>query len=379
MRILHVDHTAVLGGAERSPLELAAAQRRRGDDAIVAVGGPGPFSAALEEAGVPWLSLDLPRSYAGLAARTSLLGAALRAPAFALAAWRLRRAVSRVRPDMVQVHTRKGHVLATPALAFSRRRSVWHLRDRVPPRRLARLVMRAGMRRTSHAVGLSKWIVEEYERAGFRPRSGRIGIVPSGIDGRRLGKLPTPWLDGRRGPVIGFVGQITEWKAPHLVLQAFELLDGPPDRRLAIYGDVVFPAADHGYGAGLEAKIAASPQRERIDRVRGAGPEQAFAAIDILVHSSTAPEPFGRVVVEALAARRPVVALPHGAPAELLEGGRGVLAARCDAPALAEALAGLLADRKAAVRMAGLGPARAAEFQPDAVAGQMAREYETIG
>jgi glycosyltransferase involved in cell wall biosynthesis len=377
-RILHIDHAAVLGGAERSVLELAAAQRRLGDDALVAVGSRGPFAAALEEKGVPCIDLHLPRAYADLPARTNLLSAATRAPAYLLAAWRLRRAVSRARPDVVQVHTRKAQLLACVGLAFTRTPSVWHLRDGVPGRRPAQLMLRAGMRRTTHAVALSRWLVDAYAAAGFRPRSGRIGIVPSGVDGRGLSRLPTPWLAGERGPAIGFVGQITAWKGPHLVLAAFERLEGPPDSRLVICGEVMFPAADGGYGASLDARIAASPRRDSITRLRGLGPCEAFAAIDLLAHASTGPEPFGRVIVEALAAHRPVVAFPQGAPLELLEGGVGVLAERADATALSEALAAVLADRKAAARMAALGSARAAEFEPDRVAAAMALEYEAL-
>ncbi len=378
MRILHVDHSPVFGGAERSVLELAASQLRLGDEAIVAVGQPGAFSAALDEAGVPWTNLDLPDAFVHLpaTARVTALGASV--PAFAVAAVRLRRAASRVRPDVIHVHTRKAHLLASVAFLFSTTPTIWHLRDDVPSRRFARLVLRAGLRRAGHAVALSDWLASHYRACGLRPRSGRIGIVPSGIDGRALGTLPTPWLDGKRGPVVGYVGQIAAWKGPDLVVEAFERLHGPPDRQLTIAGDLWFPAAESGYETELEARIAASPERDRIHRLRGVGPVDAFASIDILVHSSIRPEPFGRVIVEALAARRPVVAFPQGAAPEILAEGIGVLAARVDSAALSQALATVLADRQAAARMAQAGVARAAEFAPDVVAERMAIEYEAL-
>lgn len=379
MRILHVDHSPVLGGAERSVLELAAAQRRRGDDAMVAVGRPGTFSAALDAAGIPWTSLNLSKAFIETAASTRLLGFVTRAPAFFVSAVRLRRAASRVRPDVIQVHTRKAHLLASVAFLFCRTQLVWHLRDDVPQRRLARLLLRTGIRGAGHAVALSQWLAENYRAHGLCPRSGRIGIVPSGIDGKALGRLPTPWLDGKRGPVVGYVGQIADWKGPDLVVEAFERLEGPPDRHLVVAGDVLFPSADDGYEARLDARIATSPETDRIRRLRGVGPEEAFASIDVLVHASIRPEPFGRVIVEALAARRPVVALPRGGASEILGQGCGVLADGTDATALAEALAKLLADPKAARRMTQAGVLRAAVFEPDAVAEHMAREYEVLG
>ena len=63
-----------------------------------------------------------------------------------------------------------------------------------------------------------------------------------------------------------------------------------------------------------------------------------FSAMDIFVHASTKPEPFGMVILEAMAARRPVVATNIGGPPEILEGGRcGILVPPGDAGAIADA------------------------------------------
>jgi glycosyltransferase involved in cell wall biosynthesis len=378
MKILHVDHSPVFGGAERSVLELAAAQLRRGDDVTVAVGRPGAFSEALSAAGVPWLDLNLPESFVQMTA-TSRLGAVVAlVPAFAQAAWRMRRGTLRQQPDVIQVHTRKAHLVSSVAFFGTSVPLVWHMRDDVPPRALARFIFRIGLRRVNHVVVLTDWLADNYRAARLLPRSGRVGIVPSGVDGRALGALPTPWLDGQRGPVIGFVGQIAAWKGVDMVVDAFDLLDGPADRCLTIAGDVWFPAAERGYDEALETRIARSRNRDRIKRLHGASPAEAFAAIDLLVHASLRPEPFGRVLVEALAARRPVVALPRGAAPEILAGGVGVLADSADATGLARGIEKLLADPAAAARMVEAGLARAAQFAPDAVAEKMAHEYEAL-
>ena len=177
MRILHVDHTPVFGGAERSVLQLAAAQRARGDDAVVATGQPGPFSKALEAAGVPWIDMRLPDGYVLATATTPLLGMIARLPAFLRSARRLRSVSRAARADVVQVHTRKAQLLSSIAFLGTKTPVVWHLRDDVPPRRVARLA-RSGSGPGAAASGSSRV-------ASTAARSRRSRLPGSMAGGRR--------------------------------------------------------------------------------------------------------------------------------------------------------------------------------------------------
>jgi glycosyltransferase involved in cell wall biosynthesis len=77
-----------------------------------------------------------------------------------------------------------------------------------------------------------------------------------------------------------------------------------------------------------------------------------LAASDMVVHSSSEPEPFGRVVVEAMLAERPVIATDAGGPSDILEHEKtGLLVPLKDAPAMAQALAQLIENPLAAARM----------------------------
>src|SRR5437870_4718334 len=111
MRILHVDHSPVLGGAERSVLELARAQQARGHHVRVAVGRSGPFTAALEAAGVAWTDLRWPPEYVFAPNASPVWRMARGAGAAVQAAWLLRRLICRWRPDVVQAHTRKSQLV----------------------------------------------------------------------------------------------------------------------------------------------------------------------------------------------------------------------------------------------------------------------------
>ena len=87
-----------------------------------------------------------------------------------------------------------------------------------------------------------------------------------------------------------------------------------------------------------------------------------MAACDIVAHSSTAPEPFGRVIVEGMLSSKPVVATNAGGASELIENGEtGVLVPPNDATAMQGAFVEL--QQRAAYReqLAGAGRRSALE------------------
>ena len=76
-------------------------------------------------------------------------------------------------------------------------------------------------------------------------------------------------------------------------------------------------------------------------------------AMNVILHTSTEPEPFGRVIVEGMAAGRPVIAAAAGGVTEIVRHGRnGWLVKPGDAAALAEAIVALRADPALAQRLA---------------------------
>lgn len=377
-RILHVDHTSVLGGAERSVLELAKAQIARGDEVCVAVGRSGQFGSALGEAGVPTRVLGWRRRYTDVSNQAPLAEFATGAAATLDAVLKLRQILRAIQPDVMHAHTRKAQLASSLVQPGSSVPLVWHLRDDVPARPALRRLLRLAIGQAAHAVALSAWLAEHYRREGLLPRSGRIDVVPSGVDPAPFSDIETPWLDGQRPPVVGFVGQLARWKAPHLIIELAECLSDRPDIRFAIVGDVWFQQADQGYGAWLQERLAVSPARDRIQCLGTRPPAEAFAAMDVLVHTSAEPEPFGRVIVEAMMARRPVVAFRRGGPSEILDETTGFFANGDDAEALATAVRLIIDDRSRARKRATAAAVSAERFTPSRVADQMARAYDGV-
>ena len=104
-----------------------------------------------------------------------------------------------------------------------------------------------------------------------------------------------------------------------------------------------------------------------------------LARLDLVVHASVIPEPFGQVVTEAMAAGRPVVAADAGGPALIITHGvDGLLSPSGDARALALELSRLAKDPLLRTRLGNAARERARAFSGDAAAGQTLDAYDAV-
>jgi glycosyltransferase involved in cell wall biosynthesis len=116
----------------------------------------------------------------------------------------------------------------------------------------------------------------------------------------------------------------------------------------------------------LDVLIALRNELALADRVEFSGFRMdipvVMSALDILVLASTSPEPFGRVLIEAMAAGKPVIATDAGAAREIIEDGvHGLLVPPGDAEAMARAMIYLLTHRDTAILMGQRGQDRVRE------------------
>src|SRR5207245_1897498 len=142
------------------------------------------------------------------------------------------------------------------------------------------------------------------------------------------------------------VGQLAHWKGQDIFLDAAATLtDERSDVRFAVVGRCLFPQNEQRYVDGLHQQAATLGLADRLVWVEWADPiEPVMGALDVLVHASRLPEPFGRVIVEALAAGTPVVTSELGAGPELVTPQAGRIVPEGDPLALAAAVADVLAD-----------------------------------
>jgi glycosyltransferase involved in cell wall biosynthesis len=352
-RVLAIDQSGVLGGAELSLLEIVKALRARIE---VVLFDDGPFHTALNTAGVNVRVLDSGalrevRKQGG----TPPLGQALKG-----VAGLVRATVARARhADVIYANTQRAMVIGALAGRLARRPVVWHLRDIVSAehfgRKQLRIIKWCAKLGLAHVIANSAASARAFaELTHFDER--RIDVVFNGIAAApfdALRKVPVATLRARlKLPrdafLVGSFSRLARWKGQHVLLEAMVL---DPDMHAVLVGAPLF--GEDAYEAELRAFVAS---HGLAGRVHFLGFQHDIAAcmcaVDAVAHTSITPEPFGRVIVEGMLAQRPVVAARAGGVLEIVEDGvNGVLCAPGDARALADVLAVLRGDTERRERL----------------------------
>lgn len=215
---------------------------------------------------------------------------------------------------------------------------------------------------------------------------GSLVTIPNGLDPAVLRREVAP-TDLRRlhgiepdAPVVVMTGNIKAWKGQDTLIRALDTLRRSfPAVRCVLVGAT--SPADRDYerrvtglvrSLGLESLVVFAGHRANV--------ADYLDMSDVVVHASVLPEPFGRVLLEAMACRRPVVAADAGGVPEIVQDGvTGVLFPPGDHIRLAAAIERLIANREEARRMGEHGYARLVDhFQVSRNVEATQRLYETI-
>ena len=344
--VLQVVPSLVSGGVERGTVDLAEALVRAGWTAVVASAG-GPMEHQVTRAGAHHLKLPL-------ASKNPLV---MRRNAAALAGIIRRRNI-----DIVHARSRAPAWSAWSATRATHRRFVTTFHNaygaELPLKRWYNSVMARGER----VIAISQFVAE-YAARLYDIGPDRLRVIPRGVDlavfdpervrGARVDRLARQWRVPEDVKVVMLPGRLTRWKGGLDFIEAIARL-GRRDLCCLLVGVEQRP----GYRRELEAAIERFGVVGMFRIVEDCDDmPAAYMLSDLVVSASTDPEGFGRVVVEAQAMGRPVVATDHGGAREtILPGITGWLAAPGDpadlAAAIGEALALDPAGRSAFARRA---------------------------
>jgi glycosyltransferase involved in cell wall biosynthesis len=399
MKIAYLSPVGFMGGAEQVLLNLMIALRSAAPalELHLIAGTDGDLLERAARSGVIVHQLILPPVISrfgrdggrrGALKLLSAAGTALRmAPAVRGYARRLAALIRQIDPALVHSNGLKMHLLA--ALADVRPIPlVWHLHEMIVPRRPVARALRWGSKRAAGAIAISHAVATGALEAfgGLKVITVHNGIDidhfrpgPSSLDLDALaGVRPAP------APVVrvGLVATYARWKGQDVLLEAASILARErPDLALRFYivGGPIYRTQGSQF---TRAELTSAAQRMGLlGRVAfidfQSDPREVYRSLDIVVHASTAPEPFGLAIVEAMACARSVIVSKAGGAQELFSEGADALgAAPGDAPALARAIASL-ADDAPLRRRLGANAARraAAHFSRDRFAARVLEAY----
>ena len=326
--VLQVIPSLVSGGAERGTIDLAGALAAAGWSAYVASSG-GPMEHQLTRLGVRHLKLPL-------ASKNPLV---MRRNTAALT-----EIIRHLKIDIVHARSRAPAWSAWSAARATSRRFVTTFHNAydidLPLKHWYNSVMARGER----VIAISHFVGEHVARIyGVGP--DRLRIIPRGVDltafdphrvnGERVAALAKQWRVPEDAMVVMLPGRLTRWKGGLDFIEAIARL-GRHDLCCLLVGAEQRP----GFRRELEATI------ERLGLVgmfriveECRDMPAAYRLSDVVVSASTDPEGFGRVIIEAQAMGRPVIATDHGGAREtILPGSTGWLAPPRDPAALASAI-----------------------------------------
>ncbi|HEU4781649.1 MAG TPA: glycosyltransferase family 4 protein [Steroidobacteraceae bacterium] len=248
--------------------------------------------------------------------------------------------------DVVVCFSQKAFVLASLAKPFMRRPILWFMNDIVSVDHFHPAMIRMLMLLSRFSADGVALVSQESRNAWLRAggRAEGVSVVISGIDpaqiARQLGDSTrvTEYRqrfspDGQ--PLIGMFGRICRWKGQDVFLRALALV---PNARGVIAGGALFEEKDfEGELHELAALLGVSGRVSFAGHVDDA--MTLMAACEVVAHCSTAPEPSGRVIAEAMFAGTPVIGSNAGGVPEFISHGEtGQLTPLNDHEALAAAM-----------------------------------------
>jgi glycosyltransferase involved in cell wall biosynthesis len=276
--------------------------------------------------------------------------------------------------DAALIHANGSRAMIYGALAAraAGRPAIWHVRiaERDPVVDHALYALATAVIATSRAVARR-----------FRPASRKVCVIPNGVDlARFTPRRPSPALGATLGippssPVVLSIGRFVAEKGQrHLLEAAARMERTKPGVHWILVGagELEGELRAQARRLGLEARVHFTGWRNDIPDVLALG--------DVFALPSER-EGFGRVLVEAMALARAVVATDvGGVPEIVVDGQTGILVPSAAPGPLADAVRALLDDPARAARLGAAGRARAeSTFSLTAHVGAVERVYAEIG
>jgi glycosyltransferase involved in cell wall biosynthesis len=344
--VLQIVPSLVSGGAERGTIELAAALAAAGWASYVASSG-GPLQREIVRAGASHVTLPLASKNPLVMRRNTT--------------W-LTNLIRKLDVDIVHARSRAPAWSAWTAARATGRHFVTTFHNAYEAGAALKRRYNSVMARGDRVIAISQFVAD-HAAGVYGVGPDRLRMIPRGVDldifdptrvgAQRMVDLARQWRLPDGSPVVMLPGRLTRWKGGLDFIAAIAAL-GRRDICCVLVGS----EQRRGFRRELEAAI----ERQQLDGLFRIAEDcrdiaAAYMLADVVVSASSDPEGFGRVIVEAQAMGRPVIATDHGGAREtIIPGVTGWLVPPHDPPALAKAIGDALSlgagEREALARRA---------------------------
>ncbi|MBD2526527.1 glycosyltransferase family 4 protein [Nostoc sp. FACHB-133] len=319
MKIFFLDQSGKPGGAELCLIDIA---KPYSHNALVGLFADGQFKDLLQQNHIP---VEVLATQTIQVRKESSLAQGLKS--LKQLAPLITKVIKKAREyDLIYANTQKALVVGALASFFSRRPLVYHLHDILSTEHFSQTNLRIAINLANRCASL---VIanSQASKTAFLQAGGRSDIVEVVYNGFDPKIYQTEESDinqlqqelGLQGKfVVGHFSRLAPWKGQHILIDA--LAKCPPEVTVILVGDALFGEQD--YVKQLHQQVADLGLENRVKFLgfRSDIP-QLMAACNLVAHTSTSPEPFGRVIVEAMLCGKPVVAAKAGGVMELVEHG----------------------------------------------------------
>ncbi|MEO1761323.1 MAG: glycosyltransferase family 4 protein [Cyanobacteria bacterium J06629_18] len=344
MKILFLDQSGKPGGAELCLIDIAKPYK---DNCLVGLFADGSFKDLLSKNHIP---VQVLTNQAIQVKKESSLGQGL--ASITQLAPLITKVIKIARNyDLIYANTQKALVVGAIASFFSRLPLVFHLHDILSPEHFSQTNRKISVtlaNRASLVIVNSEASKKAFIEAGGE--ADKVKIVYNGFDPQKYRSNETEIQQIRKELqledkfIVGHFSRLAPWKGQHILIEA--LAKCPPEVAVILVGDALFGEQD--YVKQLHQQIDALQLQNRVKFLgfRNDIP-LLMSACNLVAHTSTSPEPFGRVIVEAMLSGTPVVAAAAGGAVELVESGtNGFLATPGNPQELTEIIETCLSDKQ---------------------------------
>lgn len=325
IRLLAVSHTSALGGTQRHLYDLLTHFSMK-DVAVIGVAAPsnGPMGQWFAQANLSYFDVSIP-SLSELHSPQVVIQELIKLPLFL---YQFSKLLRRESPDIVYCNSHRSAIVVEPVLTQLRIPLVWQIPEFIHDRPLQRWAISRIVRNAKGMVAISQLTYGELVKAGAD--TDKVRLAYCGVDVKKFDVPLIDLIDFRTqnnipldAKLVGMVGTIHPLKGWHILVESIPLIRKDfPNVHFIFTGTPNDDDFGKLYAAQIKQRLVELGQSESV-RWLGyrADIPVIMSACDLLVQPNVEPETLGVVIMEGMAARKPVISTRIGGTLEVNEHG----------------------------------------------------------